>query len=232
MDEPNLLIAFGGGILAFFSPCVLPMMPIYLASLVGPEFLNTTANPSSSTMSRHTAKHALAFISGFSLIFTSVGFIAGVTGTLIDPEHIAVRLVTGAVLIIFGGTMLVGLLWPKFSFEKRLPLPARVHGRLRSFTTGAVFTLAWTPCVTPILGGILTLAILGQNIANATLLLFVFSLGMAIPLMTIALVAGAVLPVIRRYQPVLNWAYIFGGIALLVTGLLILFGYLNLISSV
>jgi cytochrome c biogenesis protein CcdA len=55
---------------------------------------------------------------------------------------------------------------------------------------------------------------------------------MAIPLMTIALVAGAVLPVIRRYQPVLNWAYIFGGIALLVTGLLILFGYLNLISSV
>ena len=228
MDNINLLIAFGGGLAAFASPCVLPMVPVYFAALAGPEFLDPSAIQSI-PRSRFFL-HSLSFVLGFSLIFTLLGAMAGLTGNFISSDSILVRYLTGSVLILLGLYMLLASRWPKLNFEKHIHLKIGGGGYVRSFLTGAVFTFAWTPCVSPILGSILTLAISGENIFHASGLLLVFSFGLGLPFLAIGLAMGSALPILRKINRYTIWFYIFGGVTLILVGLLILLGKLNILA--
>ncbi|MDV2989342.1 MAG: cytochrome c biogenesis CcdA family protein [Dehalogenimonas sp.] len=229
MNDLNLLIAFGGGVVAFISPCVLPMIPVYLVILAGPEFLDNSS-PVSRQVRLSIFKHAVAFIAGFSIIFTGLGFIAGISGNLISPESPVIRYISGFIFFVLGTFMLAAIRFPQLNLERRIHLPAGRQGLLRSFVTGTVFTLAWTPCVTPVLGSILTLAVGGTDVYYSTGLLMLFSLGMGIPLLIIAFFAGTALSAIRRFKGIFIWLYAAGGLVLVLTGLLILTGKLNLLS--
>ena len=228
MENVNLLIALGGGLASFLSPCVLPMVPVYLASLAGPEFLDP-AKAQSINRSRFFF-HSLSFVLGFSLVFTALGAVAGLTGNFISPNSPVVRWGTGSVLVLFGLYMLAAARFPQLNFEKRLHVSTGRGGYLRSFLTGAVFTFTWTPCVSPILGSILTMSFASDTVWQGSGLLLIYSLGLGIPFLAIGLAMGSALPFIRKLTRFTIWFYVIGGIALVTVGMLILLGKLSLLS--
>jgi cytochrome c-type biogenesis protein len=228
MENVDILTALGGGILSFLSPCILPMVPVYLAALAGADFLDPE-KVSSIKRSRFFL-HSLSFVLGFTVIFAGLGALAGLTGTFISPDSVAVRCGTGSILVLLGIFMLLAARFPQLNFEKRLHFSAVNEGYARSFLTGAAFTFAWTPCVSPILGSILTLSLASETVWQGSSLLLVYSLGLGIPFLIIGLALGSALPILRRITRFTIWFYILGGIALITVGALILTGNLNLIT--
>ncbi|XUX00698.1 MAG: cytochrome c biogenesis protein CcdA [Dehalogenimonas sp.] len=229
MTNVDFWAALGGGVLSFLSPCVLPMVPVYLASLAGPEFLDPGKAGSIDRASLFL--HSLSFVAGFSAIFSALGALAASTGTVINPFSAAVRYTSGILLVLFGLYMLAAARFPQLNFEKGLNLRVSRRGYLRSFLTGAVFTVAWTPCVSPILASILTLSMSSETAWQGSSLLAVYSLGLGIPFLAIGLAAGTLVPALRRLNRFTIWFYIAGGVALIGVGILIILGKLNLLAA-
>ncbi len=228
MEEISLLAAFGAGLASFLSPCVLPLVPVYFASLCGPEILD-----SKTAVSRISIfLHSLSFVLGFSLVFTTMGILVGLAGIVISPYSVVVRQVVGSLLIVFGLFMLAALRVPWLNFERRLsPSLGTTTGYLRSFLTGSIFCLAWTPCVGPLLGGILTLALGSETAWQGAYLLAVYSLGLGLPFLIIGAAFGSITPLLRRINRYSNWIYIISGLLLIAIGILILTNRLVWFSS-
>jgi len=219
MDNIPLVVAFGAGLLSFLSPCVLPLVPVYLASLCGPDIYD--AGHSRFRLTR--LLHSLSFVAGFSIIFTMLGAIAGITGYAISLSSTLLNTIAGSVLIAFGVFMLAALKIPWLNYEKRIsPSVGRKTGYLRSLLIGAVFCLAWTPCVGPILGGILTLAWSSETAWSGAYLLAAYSLGLGVPFLVIGSAFDSVAPWLRRFQRYSTKIYILGGVLLIAVGALIL----------
>ena len=178
MEQISFLVAFNAGLLSFLSPCVLPLVPVYLASLCGPEILEPEIN----TRRIPIFLHSLSFVAGFSIVFILLGAGAGLVGFAISPYSAVVRGVAGSLLIFFGLFLLAAPKLPWLNYEKRLVPSVGVSiSYLRSLLTGGAFSLAWTPCVGPILGGILTLALASEAAWHGAYLLAVYSLGLGFP---------------------------------------------------
>ena len=154
MDENvTVFVALGAGLLSFLSPCVLPMVPVYLASLYGPGIFEGTGFRPAILL------HSLSFVLGFSVVFVLLGIIAGVTGHAIIPDINLLRKIAGSLMIAFGVFMLLAMKVPWLNYEKRLkPRAGNATGYLRSFVIGGSFSMGWTACIGPVLGSILTLA--------------------------------------------------------------------------
>ena len=224
MENVTLLAAFGAGLVSFVTPCVLPMVPVYFASLAGPDVLE-----GASASRRRLFLHSLSFVLGFSLVFTMMGALVGLAGVVINPNSPVVQNISGSLLIVFGLFMLASLKIPWLNFEKRLsPSLGSSPGYLRSFLTGGVFTLAWTPCVGPILGSILTLALSSDTAWQGGYLLLTFSLGLGLPFLIVGAAFGAIRPVLRAINRYSTAIYIIGGLALVTVGIVILTGNLDL----
>ena len=219
MEQSSLLVAFSAGLLSFLSPCVLPLVPVYLASLVGPEIFE----PKSSRFRLSIFLHSLSFVIGFSVVFTFWGAGAGLLGSALGSYLSVVRQISGSLLIVFGVFLLAALKVPWLNFEKRLvPSRGTTVGYLRSFLTGGIFSVAWTPCVGPILAGILALALSSEGVQQGTYLLATYSLGLGIPFLTIGAAFGSVTPLLKRIHHYSTAIYIFSGILLIAVGILIL----------
>jgi len=221
MEDVSLWVALGGGVASFVSPCVLPLVPVYFASLVGPEILEEQ----SGIKRRAIFLHALSFVIGFTVVFTALGAVIGLTGVVINPNSAVVQGVAGSLLIVFGLFMLASQHFAWLNFEKRLsPTVGRRTGYLRSFLTGGVFTVAWTPCVGPILGSIFTLAWSGETVWQGSYLLAIYSLGLGIPFLVIGAAFGSLTPLIKRLNRYSAWVYNISGLLLIVVGLVIVTG--------
>lgn len=223
MENISFIVAFGaflGGLLSFLSPCVLPLVPVYLASLAGPDiFVDETYKKKRA----HVFLHSLSFVAGFTTVFVIMGVGAGLAGFVISSHLAVIRQIAGALLIFFGVFMLASLKIPWLNYEKRLSVSrANATSYLRSFLIGAVFSLAWTPCVGPILGGILTLAWSSETVWHGASLLAIYSLGLGIPFLVIGAAFGSVAPLLKRIQRYSTAIYIFGGVLLIIVGILIL----------
>jgi cytochrome c-type biogenesis protein len=225
MDDVSFWVALGGGLASFLTPCVLPMVPVYFASLVGPEILD----PQSVVGHRLIFLHALSFVLGFAAAFSTLGTITGLAGVVINPNSPAVQGISGSLMILFGFFMLAAHRFSWLNYEKRLsPSLSKKTSYLRSFIIGAIFTLAWTPCVSPILGSILTLAWGSSETAwQGGYLLAVYSLGLGIPFLIIGAAFGSITPLIRRLNRYSTWVYNIGGILLIAVGLVILTGNMD-----
>ena len=219
MEKISLLAAFGAGIASFLSPCVLPLIPVYFASLCGPEILD-----SKTAVSRIPIfLHSLSFVLGFSLVFTTMGVLAGLAGIVISPYSAVVRRVVGSLLIVFGLFMLVAMRVPWLNYERRLTLPlGTTTGYLRSFLTGSIFCLAWTPCIGPLLGSVLTLALSSETTWHGAYLLAAYSLGLGLPFLIIGAAFGSITPLLRRIKRYSRWIYIISGLLLIAMGILVL----------
>lgn len=228
MPTISIIAAFSAGVLSFLSPCVVPLVPVYLASLCGPEILEPKANR------RHIPifLHSLSFVIGFSLIFVTLGAIAGLTGFAIDLSSALLNKIAGSLLIAFGLFMLAALKLPWLNYEKRLtPSLGNTTGYLRSLLIGAIFSLAWTACVGPILGGILALALDSATAWHGAYLLAFYSLGLGIPFLIIGAAFDSITPILKRIHRYSNLIYIISGLLLIAIGVLILTNNLTWLSS-
>lgn len=228
MENISLIVAFGAGLLSFLSPCVLPMVPVYLASLMGAELYDTGGG----RMRIPLLLHSVSFVFGFSIIFTTLGAIAGITGYAVNLSTTLLNQIAGSVLIFFGLFMLAALKIPWLNYEKRLTASSSGStSYLRSFLIGAVFSLAWTACVGPILGGILTLAAVEATAWKGAYLLMVYCLGLGLPFLIIGVAFGSVAPVLRRIHRYSGAVQIVSSLLLIAVGVLILTDSLTWFSS-
>ena len=178
-------VAFVAGLLSFLSPCVLPLVPVYIANIAGASVL--TSEPPSRG---HIILHTLSFIVGFSLVFIALGASLGLLGAM-APFGL-LRNIAGVLLIIFGIFLLASTKLPWLNYEKRLNFTrAKGSGYFRSLSIGAIFSLGWTPCVGPILGGILALAWSSQTVWQGISLLIVYCLGLGLPFIAVSLAIGS-----------------------------------------
>jgi len=219
MENISLAVAFSAGLLSFLSPCVLPLVPVYLASLVGPDIFGARVTG----IRIPVFLHSLSFVIGFSLIFVTMGAIAGLTGFAINLSLALLNKISGSLLIAFGLFILAALKVPWLNYEKRLnPSLGNTTGYLRSLLIGATFSLAWTACVGPILGGILVIALNSATAWHGAYLLTFYSLGLGLPFLIIGVAFDSITPFLKRMQRYSQIIHIISGILLIAIGILVL----------
>ncbi len=217
--QVSIFVAFGYGVLSFLSPCVLPLIPVYLASLVGPELFEDASRRKRLPI----FLHALSFVIGFSLVFTLWGAGSGMLGGILLSNLDVVRKVSGVLIILFGLFMLAALKIPWLNYERRLNVSRTGKvSYLRSFLIGAVFPVAWIPCTSAVLGGILLLAGTSQTALQGAFLLAVYSLGLGLPFLALAIAFDFVTPLLKNIRRFSAWIYVVSGLLLIAVGILIL----------
>lgn len=225
--EVSLAVAFTAGLLSFLSPCVLPLIPSYVGFLTG-----MTADELQTRGGRGTAVlHGLWFVAGFTLVFVLLGAAASALGSLFrNYQHWLGRL--GGVLLILFGLSLLGILRPAFLMrERRIDLARKPLGYFGSGIVGFTFGAAWTPCIGPILGGILTLAATQAGLGRGVALLAVYALGLAVPFLVTALLLDRFLIWFQRFRPYIVWVDRVAGALLIVLGILLVTDSFTILAS-
>jgi len=226
-----LLIAFIAGLLSFLSPCVLPIIPSYIAYIAGVSLKDLNDEASRSRARRAIIANSLLFILGFSSIFILSGAVAGVLGGFLLQFKDFLR-VAGGVLIIVLGLYVIGVLkLPFLDVEKRVNLNKKPAGYFGSFLVGTIFAAAWVPCVGPILGSILLLAASGQTAGWGILLLLSYSLGLAVPFFLTSLALNSALIYFKRIEKHMGLIVAVSGAFLIIIGLLLVTNKLQIISG-
>ncbi len=220
MDDLSLAVAFVAGMLSFFSPCVFPLVPAYVANLSG------VALEASHPWKR-AFSHALAFVIGFSLVFISLGALTGLAGASLSSYRRILGWVGGGILILLGLHLMGVLRLNILNYERRPDFHAeKKPGHIRSFLLGLGFSLGWTPCVGPILGGILTLTLNSLTLWSGVRLLSVYSLGLGVPFLLVSLVLAPATRLVPRLGRYLWLPSLLGGLLLVSLGILMLTNHL------
>ena len=226
------LSVFLAGILSFFSPCILPLLPVYAGVLLDDKD-GAQASSGKFSISVTSLLRTLAFIAGISFIFILLGYGAGFLGDLLYAAWF--QYVTRAVIILLGLHQMEILHFKGLYKEKRLQLQGQgQHGKgySQAFLLGLTFSFAWTPCVGPVLGSVLALAASGGSGAwQGAGLMLVYTLGLALPFLLLALASSYVLKHFRKLHPYLGILKKVGGFLIIVMGLLVLFGNASILSQ-
>lgn len=218
-----IVAAFVAGLLTFLAPCTLPLVPAYLGFISGVD-QDELKNPKTAPRARRKIfLNGLAFIVGFSAVFIVFGVLAGFAGTALAPYRIWLARIGGVLVVLFGLFMLGVFKLPFFQTDKRIPIPSWLTlGRpSSSLFIGGTFALGWTPCVGPILGSILLLAGTSGTALQGGVLLSVFSVGLAIPFLIIAVAFSKATLYIERLSRYLKAVSVIGGVFLILLGLLL-----------
>jgi cytochrome c-type biogenesis protein len=222
MDLTNVGLgaALLAGLISFFSPCVLPLVPVFLGLMTGQVTVS-----SGSTRFRAVA-HAAFFVLGFGLVFVLLGATAGLLGRLVQPIMPYIVKVGGALLILFG-LHLTGLVPIPFLYmDKHVDLRQQERKNFwSSFLVGIVFAAGWTPCVGPVLAAILLLAADSQTLATGATLLAAYALGLGFPFLGAAALIDVLGPVIRKSGRIMHIISVVGGALLILMGLLLITGF-------
>ena len=222
---PSFAIAFVAGLLSFLSPCVLPLIPSYVGFLTGLTLEELEVRRGTALI------HAGWFVAGFALVFVALGATASALGAVLLHSQVWIGRI-GGVIVLLIGLYLVGVLRPAFLLrERKVQLAHKPVGYLGSAVVGITFGAAWTPCIGPILGAILTLAAATSSIAQGTALLAAYSLGLAIPFLVTALALDRFLVWFQRFRPYIVWVDRIAGALLIVLGILLVSDRFTLLSS-
>jgi cytochrome c-type biogenesis protein len=211
------LLAFGAGLLSFFSPCVVPIVPGYLSLVSG---VAIGSEPASRRQTERVVIASTLFVLGFTVVFVALGAAAGLLGGLLDGSRSTFTRLTGAVMIGMG-LLVVGVVRvPFLARDYRAHFVDRAYGPLGVVLIGMAFAAGWTPCIGPILASILLYAGTADTAQHGALLLMVYSAGLGIPFIGSALLlsrAVNALAAVRRHLPALN--AVSGSILVLIGGL-------------
>ncbi len=217
-EHVGILVAFAAGVLSFLSPCVLPLVPSYLGFLTGMTLEEMTGRR------RLAMVHALLFVSGFALIFILLGASATALGSALKYYQVWLQRVGGVLIILFGlyamGVFRLGFL----QMEKRVQLERKPLGYLGSVLVGMAFAAGWTPCIGPILGGILGMAATQGDVSRGMVLLGSYSAGLAVPFLVAAWAMESFLDWFQRFRRYLPWVMRLSGLLLILVGLLMVTG--------
>lgn len=226
-ESIGILIALSAGMLSFLSPCVLPLVPSYLSFVTGV----SVEDMQEGVDRRATLIHSVLFVLGFSVIFMLLGTTASFLGQFFRAYEVWIARIGGVLIIVLGLHLLGVFRIGSLMREKRVHLADKPAGYLGTLVVGAAFGAGWTPCIGPILGGILTLAGTSETVWHGTGLLGVYSLGLAVPFLLSALALDWFLQTFqrfRRFMPVVEKA---SGALLVALGLLLVTGTLEILSS-
>ena len=219
----QLLIAFSAGLISFLSPCVLPLIPGYISYVSGSSFNELIEKKNTNLIP------IILFTVGFSIVFIIFGAASTFLGQLLLQNSFELRIAAGVIIIIFS-LQIIGVINLKFlNYEKRI----QTNNNKNIFSPiilGAAFGFGWTPCIGPILGSILALAATEESINKGILLLFFYSLGLAIPFILSGYLIQKFLVFSKNFKKNINLVSKIGGIVLLITGILILTNQLQILG--
>ena len=237
-DAITLIIpAFIAGVLTFLAPCTLPLVPAYLGFISGTSAAELKDPAKSGAARRRIFVNGLFFIVGITVVFVVFGTLAGFLGQALAPWRIWLTRVGGAFVILFGlymaGVLRIAPLNALLGAERKIKLPFQAErgSLMSSALLGASFAFGWTPCVGPILGSILLLTSAASTALQGGFLLFVFSMGLAVPFLIIAAGFGALSSKISKIAKYLRWVEIIGGVFLILLGYLLITNNFGLLIS-
>jgi len=220
----NLLIAFSGGFLSFLSPCVLPLIPGYISYISG-QALDEIIKDNKSVLLK-----TIFFSIGFSIVFISFGITASFIGKLLISYSNQLRIIAGIIIILFS-LQFIGLINLKIlNSETRFFTKNYNDNLIFPIIVGAAFGFGWTPCIGPVLGSILALAAIEENISKGILLLSFYSLGLAIPFIISGILIDKFLFFSKSFRKYISTITKVGGAILLLTGIAILTGQLQVLG--
>ncbi len=236
MADASFFWSFVAGLASFLSPCVLPLVPGYVAIISGAGIDELKAGQDQKLLAR-TLFHSVLFIVGFSLVFISLGATATWLGKVLLQKLSLLYRVAGLVIVLFGlhmvGLLKIGLLYRDARFHQT----SRPASPLGSLAMGLAFAFGWTPCIGPILAAILTIAATRERIVEGIFLLAVYSLGLAVPFLLTALGVNRFMIFYQRFRRHLHQVEVVSGVLLIVLGVLIatnqftrLAGYLSFLN--
>ncbi len=214
-------IAFLEGIITFVSPCLLPMLPVYISYFAGGE-----------NNRKRTFCNALAFIAGFTVVFLALGAFAGTVGAALQRYKTAVNLVTGGIVVIFGlnfsGILKIGFL----NKTKKLDVQIKPGNIASTFLFGMIFSIGWTPCVGAFLGSALMLASERGTMAEGLLMLLLYSMGLGIPFLASALLLDRLKETFQFIKRNYLWINRICGIFLIIVGISMMTGLFGRLFAV
>lgn len=232
MDSNNipLGLAFLAGLASFLSPCVLSLVPAYVGYLSSRAVVTTGQAVENRWAS---VSHGLAFVLGFSVIFVALGATASAIGALLyDLQDILTR-IGGLVVIVFGLHTMGVIHIPFLEYDtRRQQAPDARLGYLSSALMGVFFSAGWAPCVGPVLGAVLTMALSADGVNRGAVLLSAYSLGLGIPFLLTAAGLGNISQLLRRYSRYLRYISIVTGIFLIIIGVMLFTNTMTRLASV
>lgn len=229
-------IAFSAGILSFFSPCVLPLIPSYLTYITGISFGQLKDAHPTGKVRMAVVIHSLVFIAGFSLVFVSLGALAGWASHSFQShlrDWLGIIQKVGGVLIFLFGVHLSGLLhFGMLLGEKRVHLSSKPSGFFGTLLVGIAFAAGWTPCIGPILGAILALAAsTAGGVGQGVYLLSAYSAGLGIPFLVAGLLFHGFLSFFNRFKKHIRIMEVATGVLLMVVGVMLFFNLFTILTS-
>jgi cytochrome c-type biogenesis protein len=226
-DNVSLGLAFLAGLASFLSPCVFSLVPAYIGYLGG----RAAGGENTASNRWATFLHGLAFVLGFSVVFIILGVAASAFGGLLFDMRTWLAKIGGIIVVIFGLHMIGVFRIPFLEYDLRVHSQVDARwGYISSALMGVFFSAGWSPCVGPVLGAILTLALNGGSVLLGVKLLSAYSAGLAIPFLIAALGIGWVSVILRKYGKVMRYVEIAMGILLVIVGAMLFLGTFELLS--
>jgi len=225
-SQLSLGVAFAAGLVSFLSPCILPLVPIYIAQLVGHSVHQSTAEAEEQPGRLTTFVHALMFVLGFTIAFVALGASASTLGSFLHTNQFLLRQIGGIILVIIGLHLTGILKVPFFYWQKRFEFHPTRPSYPSSLLFGLIFAIGWTPCVGLILGPILGMAANAATLRQGVTLLLFYSLGLGIPFLLLGLGLDRLSKAFKRLKPYLGMIEVATGVFMMGAGILIFFNLL------
>jgi len=227
-------IAFSAGVLSFLSPCVLPLIPVYASLITGmsaKELSQETSQVTRSKLRLTATVKGIMFVIGFSIIFMLLGTTVSFMGNLFFDATQWIERIGGVVLIVLGLHMVGLFKIPRLEKQMRFDMSKRNSGKFGPLVVGMAFGAGWTPCIGPILAGILTIAASSSSVVTGASLLGVYSLGLAIPFLVSAIAIDRFLVFFTKIKSKMLWIEKISGILFVMFGIVLLTGSLVFLNN-
>lgn len=222
--------ALAAGLLSFMSPCVLPLIPAYFTFITGLSLDELTDGGGNSTRVK-VILSTLSFVLGFSVVFILMGAAASTAGQVAAKYSDYIRIIGGLFVIVFGAHLIGILKIPGLEMEKRFHFQTKPIHVFGTFLVGMAFGAGWSPCIGPLLGAILAIAVQEGTVKHGVVLLSVYSAGLALPFILMSLFINYMIVFIKKASKAVRYVNITSGVLLILMGLILLVDKMNIITG-